>query len=163
MSTLAQFQTASNRNASRSRRFTRFRCTARPNILLTVNPTRRPSPCALCRQKTVICCEKYRRPCLYTRSKSARRSKRALWGNFIRFPGPEALLGVMVFTGHDPKTHDGCNSSAGATLGNRALRRPAFDLWRAGARLRPGRLWFSSASEIRASSSDGGGSAETCA
>src|SRR5450432_603151 len=36
-----------------------------------------------------MCAAKCRRPFLYTRSKSACRSKRTLWGNLLRLPDPE--------------------------------------------------------------------------
>src|SRR2546428_7384713 len=52
---------------------------------------------------------------------------------------------------------------AGATRGSRALLKPACGPWRAGARSRPVRPWSSYACEIRASSSDDGGLAATCA
>ena len=94
MSALTSAGGRDNRTASRSRRFMRLRSTAPPRARPTVNPTRSPragvafmlagSPSCLAMKKAVKDAEKWRRPCLYTRSKSEWRNKRRLRGNFVR-------------------------------------------------------------------------------
>src|ERR1700674_1633195 len=63
--------------------------------------------------------EKCRRPCLYTRSKSACRSRRMLAVNLARLPGPDRLrppFGARPLTIHDPDS--GCGTAANSGKGN---------------------------------------------
>src|SRR5450755_4190306 len=78
-----------------------------------------------------MCAAKCRRPCLYTRSKSACRSKRTLRGNLARLPGPERSpppFAARAFTTplkpdlRDPDSREpGCESSANSGKGETLL------------------------------------------
>src|SRR5882724_12768948 len=71
-----------------------------------------------------MCAAKCRRPCLYTRSKSACRSKRALRGNLPRLPeASRPPLGARAFT---TRLNPGCESSASSGKGEALLTEAGF-------------------------------------
>src|SRR5271165_6772363 len=68
-----------------------------------------------------MCAAKCRRPCLYTRSKSACRSKRRQRGNLLRLPGPDRSPLPFAARGFTPRLNPGCESSANSGKGETLL------------------------------------------
>jgi len=148
------------RTASRIRRLIRFRCTAPPNALPTVMPTRGPGDtpfrsAGVDKKNTVKFPENCRLPFSYTRLKSACFNKRTDFGNLAT--GEIALRPNLSVQPGRP--HHNLNSIRGIP----ALRTRVCGPLRDGETKRPARSWFSFGYGNRASSRDGDGSVGKCA